>query len=247
VRQRFLPPFLKKRLFAPLYASFAVLIFLLLTQEGLSLVVSVLRQRTVTSVNRTLEIKRESERLLKATLEEKVALRGYLLSQDPEFLAQYWAGRAAFLESFSQISQLVQSDATLEDDLLLIKTFHDHWEIQFAQPVLSGSFNINAFAEQDSLDTLRTAVNGILTYERTILDREYERLKQLNQLNRLELGLSSLNIVLIIVGSGLNFILLRRRVVAPLRHLMTVGRAWRTGHLGVQIDHQSEDEMGVVT
>ena len=236
--------FLKKRLFAPLYFSLAVLILLLLVDESLSLVVSILKQRTVDSVTQTFQIKRESERLLKAALEEKVALRGYLLAQRNEFLEQYHSGQVTFQSSLEQLSQLLEDTPSQQYNLAIIKTFHTQWQQQFAQPVLNGSFNINNLDEQGSLDTLREAVERIITNERNILDRQNEQLEHLKVLNRLRFSLDGLSIGIIIIGSGLNFVLLRRRVVTPIKHLMQVGQAWQTGKLSVRIEYVSEDAIG---
>lgn len=236
--------FLSKRLFAPLYASLAVLIFLLLAQEGLSLVVSILKQQTVDSINQTFQIKRESERLLRAALEEKVALRGYLLDPNDEFLEQYQAGQDTFSSSLERLSQLLGNNPRQQENLTVIKAFHSEWESQFAQPVIQGSFEIETLSEQGSLDTLRETVNRILEYEQSLLDAQNSRLARLEGLNQLSFSLSGLSIGIIIVGSGLNFALLRRRVISPTQQLIKVGHAWKTGQLTVQIDHVSEDEVG---
>ena len=236
--------FLKKQLFAPLYASFTVLVLLLLTQEGLSIVVSILKQRTVNSVNQTLQIKRESERLLKAALEEKVALRGYLLTHNDELLDSYQVGHDDFHNSLDQLSGLLQNDASMQETVATIEAFHDQWEQNFAQPILDGSYNIETLTEQDSLDTLREATKHILDYEKMLLTEQNERLIRLDQLNQLGLSLSGLGIGVLIIGSGLNFLLLRHRVVSPVNNLVDAGHAWQAGQLDVQIDHASEDEIG---
>lgn len=236
--------FLKKRLFAPLYVSLTVLILLLLTQEGLSLVVNVQKQHTVNRVTQTFKIKRESERLLRAALEEKVALRGYLLNKDEEFLNQYREGRASFSTSLDRLSELLQNDPSLEDNLVDIHTFHTQWENQFVKPVLSGSFEIEDVSQLGSLDTLRGTIDGILLYEKGLLNEQNNRLAHLEWLNQLSFVLSGLSIGVITIGSVGNFSLLRRRVVSPIQHLMKVGQDWKTGQLDIQIAHTSEDEMG---
>ncbi|ABW26496.1 ATP-binding protein [Acaryochloris marina] len=236
--------FLKKRLFAPLYVSLTVLILLLLTQEGLSLVVNIQKQRNVNRITQTFKIKRESERLLRAALEEKVALRGYLLNKDKEFLQQYRDGRTAFSTSLDRLSNLLQDDPSLKDNLGDIYTFHSQWEDQFVQPVLSGSFELEDLSQLGSLDTLRGTIDGILLYEKGLLNAQNRRLAHLEWLNQLSFVLSGLSIGVITIGSVGNFGLLRRRMVSPIQHLMKVGQAWKTGQLEVQITHTSEDEMG---
>ncbi|MEO1298983.1 MAG: CHASE3 domain-containing protein, partial [Cyanobacteria bacterium J06636_16] len=186
--------FLKKRLFAPLYASFALLVVLLLIQEGISLAVAVFKQQTVDSITQTFQIKRESERLLKAALEQKVALRGHLLNQNDEFLAQYKSGRDTFNTSLENLSQLLQDDPSQKGNLITIETSYDKWERQFANPVQEGSFDPETLAEQSSLDTLREAVNRILNHKKTLLSEQNQRLKRLELLNQLSFSLSGLSI-----------------------------------------------------
>ncbi|MFG6106193.1 ATP-binding protein [Leptothoe sp. EHU-05/26/07-4] len=236
--------FLRKRLFAPFYASFTVLVVLLLAQEVLSVAVSVARQRTSQEITKTVEIKRESERLLRSALEEKVALRGYLLSENEDYLQQYQAGRQQFESSLATLSTLLAQDPSQQGTLSLIETFHNQWLRKFAQPVVDGSFDRNSLAEESSLDTLREAVNRILEYEKSILEAQNQRLNRLNRLNVWGLGLSGTAIVLIVVGSALNLILLRRRILTPLRQLIRVGDNWRHGQLDRRIQHVSEDPMG---
>ena len=66
-----------------------MLVTLLLVDEGLTLIVTNQKQLAVDKVTQTISIKRESERLLTAALEEKVALRGFLITQDPALIEQY--------------------------------------------------------------------------------------------------------------------------------------------------------------
>ncbi len=236
--------FLKKRLFAPLYASFTVLVLILLAQEGLSLTVNIFKQRGVDTVTQIFKIKRESERLMGSALEEKVALRGYLINPSPTLLQQYQDGQASFQDSFVQLSSLLQDDPSQQINLIEISKFHSQWKLNFVEPILNDSFDIELMEETSSLDPLRGVINSILTYERGILSEQTQRLKQLDRLNQASLALSCLSIGVIIIGSAVNLILLRRRVVIPLQKLMEAGEAWKLGQLDTQINHASADEMG---
>ena len=236
--------FLKRRLFAPLYASFTILVLLLLAQEGLSLTIDIFKQRSVDTVTQIFKIKRESERLMGAALEEKVALRGYLINPSPTLLEQYKNGEKSFTDSFIQLSSLLKDDSSQQINLIAITDFHDQWKSDFAEPILENSFKVELMEQTGSLDPLREVINSILTYERGLLSEQNQRLQQLDRLNKASLVLSSLNIGVIVIGSGLNLILLRRRVVVPLQKLMKVGEAWKMGQLDTHIDHTSVDEMG---
>lgn len=206
--------------------------------------VNALKQRAVSRISQTSKIKHESESLLRAALEEKVALRDYLLNQNSELLIKYQSGQDTFLASLHQLSRLLQNDPSQQDNLTALETFYDQWQSQFVRPVLEGSFNLETLAVQSSLDPLRATVDRILVYERGLLNEQHKRLEHLDQLNQFSLSLSGLSIGLIIFGSGLNFVLLRRRVVFPVQQLIKVGYAWKGGQLAVEINHASEDEIG---
>ena len=163
--------FLRKRLFAPLHASFMLLVVLLLAQEILSVVVGVSKQRTTDDISQAFQIKRESERLLRSALEEKVALRGYLLTQNSDFLQQYQQGRETSEASLQRLSNLLVNDELQQITLTNIKVFHAQWSQKYAQPNNRNSFDETILESEDSsLDPLRDAVDQILTYEQAIIN-----------------------------------------------------------------------------
>ncbi|ESA34776.1 two-component sensor histidine kinase [Leptolyngbya sp. Heron Island J] len=222
-----------------------VLILLLLAQDLLGLVVGISKQQTTDDINQAFQIKRESERLLRSALEEKVALRGYLLTENKRFIDQYQAGRETFELSLEQLSQLLAKNSSQQETLANIETFHAEWLRKFAQPILNGTFDETILdAEESSLDTLREAVDRILTYEQSIILKQNERIKRLDRLIVLGVGLNIIGIALIVVGGSLNFILLQQRVLIPLQQLIEVGHKWHGGQLERRIHHTSEDVMG---
>lgn len=233
--------FLKTRLFAPLYSSLAILVCLLLGQEGISLLVGNLQRQTVDRVTHSFQVKREGERLLGAALEEKVALRGRLLVSDPIFLENYQEGKSTFDSSLDQLSQLLQDDSIQLDRLHQIEAFHTQWQSQFVQKVFEGAVNDPELLEQSSLDPLRSLVSSILTREKELLNQSNQRLSQLNQVG---IALNILNAGIIFAGVGLNLWLLRRRVEMPLKQLTQVSQAWQAGQLETQLDYSSPDEIG---
>lgn len=233
--------FLKTQLFAPLYLSLAILVCLLLGQEGISLYVGGLWQKTVERVTHSFQVKREAERLLGAALEEKVALRGRLLVSDPIFLENYQSGKNTFHNSLDQLSQLVQADSVQIKHLHQIEAFHTQWQSQFAQKVLEGAENKPELMEQSSLDPLRSLVRRMLQQEKEQLNRHYQQLSQLDQIG---MALYILNTGVIFAGVGLNLWLLRRRVAMPLKQLTQVTQAWQAGELETQLTYSSPDQIG---
>ena len=233
--------FLKTRLFAPLYSSLVILVCLLLGKEGIILYVRLLQQQTVDRVTHSFQVKREGERLLNAVLEEKVALRGYLLNSDPIFLEKYQSEQETFNTSLEQLSQLLQEDADQLEKLHRIEAFHRQWQSQFAQKVFEGAENKPELMVQSSLDPLRSLVGNVLQREKELLNQHNHRLSRLNQM---DIGLSILSTGVIFVGMGLNLWLLRRRVEMPLKQLTRVSQAWQAGQLETQLDYSSPDEIG---
>ena len=233
--------FLKTRLFAPLYLSLAILVCLLLGQEGVSLVVRILHQQTVDRVTHSFQVKREGERLLGAALDEKSALRGRLLANDPIYWEDYQRGNNTFHRSLDQLSQLLQDDSIQLEHLHQIEAFHTQWQSQFAQKVFDGAVNQPELLEQSSLDPLRNVVSNILQRERNLLKQHKQRLSQLNQVG---IALNILNTGIISAGVGLNLWLLRRRVALPLKQLTQVSQSWQAGQLETQLAYSSPDEIG---
>ena len=161
-----------------------VVILLLLTQDLLGLVVGVSKQQTTDDINQAFQIKRESERLLRSALEEKVALRGYLLTEDQRFIDQYQEGRETFELSLERLSQLLAKNSSQRETLAIIETFHAEWLRKFAYPIITDNFDETILdSEESSLDTLREAVERILDYEQSIIIKQNEQIERLDRLN----------------------------------------------------------------
>ena len=222
-----------------------LLVVLLLGQEILSVVVGFSQQRITEDITQAFQVKRESERLLRSALEEKGALRGYLLTQNGHFLQQYQQGQETFKGSLRRLSDLLVDSESHRNALTTIEISYIRWAQEVAQPIINNSFDETILeSDESSLDTLRDAVDKILTYEEAFVEKQNERLRRLERLNLLELGLNGVGVGLVIVGSGLNLILLRRRVLVPLNQLVQVSHCWRSGQLETRINHNSEDVMG---
>lgn len=236
--------FLKRKLFAPLYASLTVLFVLLFFQEGLVLTVSILERKAVDGIFQTFKVKRESERLLGAALEEKLALHGYLLNNDLGFLEKYQKGNEQLYRSLNALDELLEDSPNQSSRIQEIKDFHEQWEAEFARPILENSLNLEKFEESSSIEPLRLKIDLVLSHELGVQQEHNQLLQRLEQLNQLSIVLSSLSFGLLIVGGSLNLWLIQRRVLVPLQKLIWVGNAWKRGELYTQIDHVSADDMG---
>lgn len=231
---------LKNRLLAPLYISFLLLVLLLVVQGCLNLLVEVLHQRAFDSVSHSLLVEREAERLLSSALDEQTTIRGYLITGNSEFLKPYGKANIAFNSSFNRLRTLVQDNPT-QHQLNQLKAIHDRWRRQFVQRVLAGNASKTNLPGKSLFDPMREIVNTMLQHEDLILK---QRKQQLRQIYHIQAALDVFNLLAILAGVGWNLWLLHRRVELPLRHLTTVGQAWRAGKMDVRLDYSTPDEIG---
>lgn len=231
----------QNRLFAPLYASFLLLVLLLVVQGCLSLLIEVLHQQAFGWVTHSLQIERETERLLSSVLDEQTSVRGYLITGEPELLQPYGKANIAFRSSFTRLLVMFQDNPEQLGRLKQIEVIHRRWQKQFVQNVFAGIGNKNTLPGKTLFDPMREIVKTILQHEEKILEQRKQRLQQMNDIRT---SLDILNLVAILAGIGWNLWLLHRRVELPLRQLTQVGQAWRAGQMDVRLDYSSGDEIG---
>jgi len=233
---------LQKRLLAPLYTSFLLLISLVVVQGYLNFLLELYYQRAVASVTHSLLVEREAERLLSAVLDEQTSLRGYLLTRDRTFLEPYRTkAQATFQTSFNQLQTLVQENPAQLRQLAQIKAIYDNWQQKFAQKVLAGTASRTTLPGKTLFDPMRRIVDTLLENEDK---RLHQRKRELKQLSQIKTGVEIFNLGIILAGVVWNLWLLRRRVEVPLHQLTKVGQAWRAGQLEVRLEYSSPDEIG---
>lgn len=231
----------KNRLFAPLYTSFLLLVLLLVVQGVLNLFVEDLHQQAFNWVTHSLLVERETERLNSSALDEQTTVRGYLITEDAEFLESYRNANKAFYTSFNRLYTLVKDNPTQIQQLDQIQAIHDRWQSQFVQKVLAGTASKTSLPGKILFDPMRVRVKTLLKQEEKILG---DHQQQLSRISHTKAVLEVFNIVVVLTGIGWNLWYLRRRVEIPLRQLTLVGRAWREGKMDVRLDYSSRDEIG---
>ena len=236
--------FFKTRLFAPLYASMALLLLLLLGQEALSFIVEIRQKKAIEQISNRFEAKRESENLLEIIIQKKAILESYLLNSTNLSLENYRQKENEFQNSLDRLSLLLQDNPTQLKQLDNIQNFYHRWHNQSIQPILDGSFNVSELPKPSSLNTLQTYVENLIEQENKLLSNSSIHLDKLAQLNRFNSSLSLFNIVFMLVGAGINLWLLRQRVELPLKHLTKVSHTWRKGKLQARLQYSSQDEIG---
>lgn len=231
----------KNRLFAPLYTSFLLLVLLLVVQGVLNLFVEDLHQQAFNSVTHSLLVERETERLNSSALDEQTTVRGYLITEDAEFVEHYRKANKAFYTSFNRLYRLVKDNPTQIQQLDRIEAIHDRWQSQFVQKVFAGTASKTSLPGKILFDPMRVRVKSLLKQEEKILG---DRQQQLKQIYHIQARLHIFNVIVVLAGIGWNLWYLRRRVEIPLRQLTFVGRAWREGKMDVRLDYSSRDEIG---
>ena len=236
--------FFKTRLFAPLYVSLALLLILLLGQEALSFIVGVRQQKAIEQIIPRFEAKRESEYLLEVVLQKKAILRSYLLNPTNIILEDYTRKEEEFYRSLDRLFVLSQDNSIQLKQLHNIQISYNELHNQSIQSLVDSSFPVSELPIFSSLDKLQMSIENLIKYENKLLDNSSRHLNQLEQLNRLNLGLSLFNIIVILTGAGINLWLLRQRFELPLKYLTKVSHTWRKGQLQVRLKYSSEDEIG---
>ena len=231
----------KTRLFAPLYASFLLLVLLLVVQGILNLFVQALHQQAFSWVNHSLLVERETERLLSSALDEQTTIRGYLINGDNEFLEPYGRAQIAFKSSLNRLYEMLKDNPSQLQRLNRIEALHNRWRREFIQRVLAGNASKTNLPGKILFDPMRDILNILLREEDRVLS---DRKQYLQQIYQIQAAMGIFDIVAILVGVGWNLWLLRRRVEIPLRQLTEVGLAWRAGQFDVRLDYSAADELG---
>lgn len=214
---------------------------LLVVQGVLNLFVEDLQQQAFDWVTHSLLVERETERLLSSALDEQTTVRGYLITQDAEFLSPYRNANNSFLFSFNRLKTLVKYNPTQIKQLNQIEAIHDRWQRQFVSRVFAGTASKTSLPGKILFDPMREIVKTLLKQEEKILG---DRQQQLNRIYHIQAGLHVFNVIVVLAGISWNLWYLRRRVEIPLRQLTFVGKAWREGKMDVRLDYSSGDEIG---
>ena len=224
------PPTVKTHLFAPLYISLAVLVLLILGQQGLNLSIALHTQQAADLVTHTLVVEREGERLLNAVIDEE---RNFLETGNNRQLA--------FYSSLSRLYTLVEDNPTQLEQLDKIKNVHTRWQSELGERDLFSLSSTSTLEKKTLFDFLRAQIRVLLEGEEILMN---ERKHNLQQLYHINIAVNIFSTIVILVGVGLNLRLLYRRVEVRLHKLIEVGEAWRTGQMEVRLGYSSADEIG---
>ena len=220
----------KTHLFTPLYASFSVLVLLILGQEGLNLSIELIKSRTADLVTHTLLVERQGENLLHALIDESSA------SLEADTKAQ-----RAFHSSFNRLYNLLQDNPTQLKLLDRINSIHDSWQRELHKRAICDASRYT-LASKILYDSLLTQVLLLLEREEILLDEGKQRLNQLYHIN------TAVNIfasAIVLAGVGWNLRLWHRQVLVPLRKLTEVDKV-RTCYSSAEESGQMAEVLDVM-
>jgi signal transduction histidine kinase len=217
---------LKSHLFAPLCASFLMLILLILGQQGLDLWIEHLNHEAYNWVTHSLLVEREGERLLNAIVDDKRAF-----NNDEQI---------AFSKSLNRSYNLVQDNLVQVKLLNKIQYIHNHWLFKLNQKLLSDSGSSYTLIEENLFDSLRSHIRIFIQREEVLLTKRRYRLRELYYIKT---AINILGTIAILVGLGFNLWLLHQRVKLLLHKLIEAGKVWRSREMEVRLGHSSNDEI----
>lgn len=189
--------------------------------------------------------------LQSALRDQETAVRGYLITSDPQFLEPYDEGRLVEQQASASIRILERDRPDLLDDLDSIELAAGSWRQSYAQPVIaavgSGATDAGA-AESSALG--KSAFDRM----RTLFEVQNENLAQardegVSELDRIR---SWRNAVLIVMFAAfavtvlLLAVLLRRALVRPLASLAASCRRIALGNFGERINPKGPKDIRAI-
>jgi signal transduction histidine kinase len=220
---------LKSHFFAPLCASFLMLILLILGQQGLGLWIEHLNHEAYNWVTHSLLVEREGERLLNAVVDDKRAFN----NDDNK-------AQNGFNKSLNRSYNLVQDNLVQVKLLNKIQYIHNHWQRKLNQKLVYNSGSSYTLIEKSLFDSLRSHIKIFIQREEVLLTKRRYRLRELYYI---KIAINILGTGAILVGLGFNLWLLHQQVKLLLHKLIEVGKVWRTGEMEVRLRHSSNDEI----
>ncbi|MCB0948560.1 MAG: CHASE3 domain-containing protein [Mycobacterium sp.] len=175
-----------------------------------------------------------------ALRDQETAVRGYLITSDPQFLKPYEEGRLVELQASADIRILEQERPDLLDDLDAIELASGSWRTLYAKPLInavrSGDAAV-AFAESSTLgktefDRLRALFD---TQNEHLAQARDEGISELARIRSWRNGVLLVMLAAFAVTMLLLAILLRRALVRPLALLAASCRRIAQGNFGERI------------
>lgn len=224
------PLSIKNRLFASLYASFLILVLLIVGQQGWNLWITFHSQEVTNQITHTLLVEHAGEFLLNTVIEEEIiSLKTGSYQQ------------SSFYTSLDRLYTLLNKNSSQLQRLDQIKTLYGQWQKQLNDRGSTISTKNYTPASDTLFYGLRAQIRILLLREEMFLEECKHQLQQLYQINTV---VDLLITIVLLVVVAYNIVLLHRRVAIPIDKLTQVGEKWRDGHMEAQLGYSSCDEIG---
>jgi methyl-accepting chemotaxis protein len=100
----------------------------------------------------TYKVLLQADQMLESMVNQETGVRGYLIGNNPAFLAPYNKGKAAFEDSYAQLRHLTADNPAQQQRLDAIRTFADDWRTNIAEREISLMDSINTAPQARSIE-----------------------------------------------------------------------------------------------
>jgi len=222
-----------------------------------SIVFLVAQQRAASArawMEHTREVIEDIMLLRAATLDQESALRGYLLSGAPDFLATYDAGRKQFEQALAALFALTSDDAAQQARLQQAQAIAGAWRSEFAEPAIRLAEHAETRPQavasvvrregRRHTDALRQLYTQMSVEEARLLEERRQHLQRADQLMVwLTAGLLGLGVALGVFATRTT----TRLIAGPLRTFTELMPRLASGDRELRIPHLARrDEIGKV-
>ncbi|MGE0220218.1 sensor histidine kinase [Mycolicibacterium sp.] len=186
-----------------------------------------------------------------ALRDQETAVRGYLITADPQFLAPYDEGRLVEQQASADIRTLEQNRPDLLEDLDEIELAAGTWRTAYAEPLIAG---VQSGGVGDEL--AETVGLGKTEFDRlrVLFDEQNDRLMQarddgVDELDRIRSWRNGVLVALLAtftVTVLLLAILLRQALMRPLARLAAACRRVVQGNFGERIQPQGPKDIRAI-
>jgi signal transduction histidine kinase len=189
-----------------------------------------------------------SYRLQAAMRDQETALRGYIISADPQFLEPYYDGQQDEKTAVDDFRQRVGDQPELIADLDAIERATAGWRASYAEPLIAGiKAGTKNVASRESIERGRVEFDGIRALfdaqNQHLVDARADGIARLDEVrtwrDRVLIGL----VAVFLFTAVLLAVMTRRAVTLPLSRLAAACRRITEGNFGEKISAQGPKDM----
>ena len=203
--------------------------------------------------NRSERVLLDIEDLIVSVLNQETGLRGFLLSQQADFLEPYTRGQSQFEAAAADLAVLTQDSASHQASLASLREEMRHWQQDFAKPLLRMQAEgdrgamlelIRSGKGKHLIDGMRQTVQQMRDHELRHLEQRAALLEQ--RMQRTRQIVQWMLLVGIVFGALVSRVL-ARHISQPLSQLTELMMRLTSGDTDMVIPHRERgDELGAL-